>query len=219
MKGPGGRLTGVLIEGGSGMIDLGSFEQAIGKALTYTWLFPTRFARFARNVLNADLPGNDPRVKQLRSDLTAAIGVVTRLAAEELKYGKLAGGFSRTDALARIGNRVFGLISDENLIKTDAPVNFPFLWDTPWFDWVQYNASVRAPMSRNIGEALGVGAVINLSQPQLGLYDSTVDVAGLHWMEDQLGGDNPFEGLQPPRWDDMVQAVFGTTSAAPRILH
>ena len=34
-------------------------------------------------------------------------------------------------------------------------------------------------------------------------------------MEDQLGGDNPFEGLQPPRWDDMVQAVFGTTSAAP----
>jgi hypothetical protein len=54
-------------------------------------------------------------------------------------------------------------------------------------------------MARNIGEALGVGAVINLKDPQLGLYDSTVNVPGLHWMEDQLGGENPFEGLQPPR--------------------
>ena len=109
----------------------------------------------------------------------------------------------------------FGVVSDENLIKTDAPVNFPFLWDTAWFDWVQYNASVRAPMSRNIGEALGVGAVINLTDPQLGLYDSTVDVPGLHWMESQLGGDKPFDGLQPPRWDDMVKAVFGGASSAP----
>ena len=197
------------------MIDLGSFEQAIGKALAYTWLFPMRFARFANNVLKADLPESDPRKQKLRSDLSAAITVVTRLAAEELKYGKLAGGFSRTDALARIGNRVFGAVSDENLIKTDAPVNFPFLWDTAWFDWVQYNASVRAPMSRNIGEALGVGAVINLTDPQLGLYDSTVDVPGLHWMESQLGGNKPFDGLQPPRWDDMVKAVFGGASSAP----
>ena len=29
-------------------------------------------------------------------------------------------------------------------------------------------------------------------------------------MEDQLGGQNPFEGLQPPRWDDpKVKAIFG----------
>ncbi len=215
VQGPGGRVTGVLIEGGSAMIDLGSFEAAVGKALTYTWLFPTRFARFARNVLKADLPDDDPRSKKLRDDLSAAMTVVTERAAEELKFGRLAGGFSRTDALARIGNRVFGLVSDENLITMDAPVNFPYLWDTPWFDWVQYNASVRTPMARNIGEALGVGAVINLNDPQLGLYDSTVNVEGLHWLEDQLGGENLFEGLEPPRWDDMVQAVFGGPSAGP----
>jgi hypothetical protein len=70
-------------------------------------------------------------------------------------------------------------------------------------------------MTRNIGESLGVGAVINLKDPQLGLYDSTVNVTGLHWLEDQLGGEHPFEGLQPPRWDDMVQAVFGGTSGEP----
>ena len=73
VPGPDGRLKGVLIEGGSAMIDLGSFEQAVGKALGYTWLFPTRFARFARNVLGADLPDSDPRKQKLQSDLNAAI--------------------------------------------------------------------------------------------------------------------------------------------------
>ena len=64
-------------------------------------------------------------------------------------------------------------------------------------------------MTRNIGESLGVGAVVNLTQPELGLYDSTVNVTGLHWLETALGGDDPFKGLQSPRWEDMVKAVFG----------
>src|SRR5262249_24665778 len=85
---------------------------------------------------------------------------------------------------------------------TDAPVNFPHLWDTPWFDWVQYNASIRMPMARNIGEALGVGAVVNLDLDAKKPYESTVNVKDLAWMEDLLGGDEPFKGLQPPRWAD-----------------
>ncbi len=98
VKGADGRVRGVLIEGGSAMIDLGSFEQAVGKALGYTWLFPMRFARFARNVLGADLPDRDPRKQKLADDLKAAAEVVTERAMEELKYGRLTGGFSRTDA-------------------------------------------------------------------------------------------------------------------------
>ncbi len=209
VAGSDGRIVGVLIEGGSAMIDLGSFEEAVGKALLYTKMLPLRWARFARNVLGANLPNSDPNKRKLLEDLTAAAQVVEQLAKEEQKYGKFLGGFSRTDALARIGNRVFGDFSKQNLIKTDAPVNFPHLWGTPWFDWVQYNASVRTPMTRNIGESLGVGAVVNLTKPELGLYNSTVNVPGLHWLETALGGVNPFEGLQAPRWKDMVQAVFG----------
>jgi hypothetical protein len=207
--GPQGHVTGVIIDGGSAMTDLGSFEQAVGKALLYTKALPMRWARFAHNVLGADLPNSNPKKQKLLADLTAAAAVVERLAKEEQTYGKFLGGFSRTDALARIGNRVFGLVGDQNLIKTDAPVNFPHLWDTPWFDWVQYNASVRTPMTRNIGESLGVGAVVNLTNPELGLYESTVNVKGLDWLETSLGGENLFEGLQPPRWTDMVQKVFG----------
>jgi hypothetical protein len=209
VAGPDGRVVGVLIDGGSAMIDLGSFEEAVGKALLYTKLIPLRWSRFASNVLGANLPNTDSAKQKLLEDLTAAAAVVEQLAKEEQNYGKFLGGFSRTDALARIGNRVFGDYSKQNLIKTDAPVNFPHLWGTAWFDWVQYNASVRTPMTRNIGESLGVGAVVNLTKPELGLYNSTVNVPGLHWLETALGGVNPFEGLQAPRWEDMAQAVFG----------
>ena len=38
--GPHGRVTGVIIDGGSAMTDLGSFEQAVGKALLYTKALP-----------------------------------------------------------------------------------------------------------------------------------------------------------------------------------
>ena len=44
-------------------------------------------------------------------------------------------------------------------------------------------------MTRNIGESLGVGAVVNLTNPELGLYDSTVNVPGL-----ALAGNLPGRG-------------------------
>ena len=112
-------------------------------------------------------------------------------------------GPSRTDALSRIGNQVFGSLTPLNLSHTDAPVNFGHLWDTPWFDWVQYNASIRLPMVRNIGEALRVGASIEVKDD--GEADrSTVDVRNLHAMESLQGGDEPFSGLRSPRWPQSV---------------
>ena len=37
------------------------------------------------------------------------------------------------------------------------------------------------------------------------MLQSTVNVANLHRIEDQLGGKEPFEGLIPPKWDDAVK--------------
>ena len=42
-------------------------------------------------------------------------------------------------------------------------MSFPPLWDTPYFDWVHYNGSVRQPLARSIVEALGVCAPIDLT--------------------------------------------------------
>jgi hypothetical protein len=219
----GAGFKGVLIEGGSAMINLSLFQKAVGQALFFTLTFDARFARFAADVDRFEEqlgtnrtppPGAKSRKDQLRDELRRYVdlGLAGQTYAKEHKLYTTDAGFARTDALGLIGNRVFGVMDVENQIMTDAPVNFPHLWDTPWFDWVQYNASIRTPMARNIGEALGVGALINLTGKVGQLYDSTVNVKNLAWMEDTLGGDQPFAGLQPPSWDEMVLKVFGDNS-------
>ena len=64
----------------------------------------------------------------------------------------------------------------ENYAGSSAPVHYPRIWNTPWFDWVQYNGSIMQPMVRNAGESLGVSAELNLTDPSKGLYKSSVNV-------------------------------------------
>ena len=198
-----GALRGVRIEGGSAMINLSAFQEAIGRALKFTLDLGGRFDRFAEGVLKEG--AKDPNRKNaLRQELSRFLetGLRSREYARVHKLNGTVGGFGRTDALGLIGNRVFGVLGNENLSVPDAPVNFPPLWDTSWFTWVQYNASIRMPMVRNIGEALGVGAAVNLNDPRYPRYASTVNVENLSLMENQLGGPEAFSGLRAPRWED-----------------
>jgi len=119
-----------------------------------------------------------------------------------------AEGFTRLDALNRIGNAVFGTATGnlKNVAITNAPVNYPHIWNTSWFLWVQYDASIMGPMIRNAGEALGVAAYVKLDQNAPDNFDSSVKLDNLFWMESLLGGTTPptknrkFYGLQPPQW-------------------
>ncbi len=225
-----GSYKPMLIDGGSAMINLSAFQQATGLALFYTQ-WPIRFDRFAREVNHLErlmagkTDSEDPKEQEarktrLKEELATYVnnGLASQSYAKDHKLNPIDAGFARTDALGLIGNRVFGVLDVENQIVTDAPVNFPHLWDTPWFDWVQYNGSIRTPMARNIGEALGVGALVNLTGEESELYDSTVNIKGLGLMEEWIGGDQPFAGLQPPRWDDMIARAFGKDSAQYREL-
>jgi hypothetical protein len=195
----------VRIEGGPAMTNLAHFQKAIALSLFYTQAFDAPFNRFADRVLGART-GDAIERNKLRAELRAVIkkGQDDLAIAQRKGLNKLDLGFARTDALGLIGNRVFGPLDNENLTVSNAPVNFPHLWDTAWLDWVQYNASIRMPMVRNIGEALGVGAVVNMSPdvPKGERYPSSVNVEGLHLIEDQLGGPKPFQGLRSPRWSD-----------------
>ena len=203
-----GGLTGVRIEGGSAMINLAAFQEAVGRSLAFTLNIGSRFEHFAKGVLGEKV--SDAQKKTLRDQLQTFlnVGLASKEYARVHKLNDTEGGFSRTDALGLIGNRVFVEIGNENLIVPDAPVNFPPLWDTSWFDWVQYNASIRMPMVRNIGEALGVGAPVNLVERKGPLFASTINVENLHLMEDQLGGQNAFSGIQSPRWCDTGLPKF-----------
>ena len=197
-------LKAVRIEGGPAMINLSLFQSAVSLALFYTNFFDARYNRFADEVLG-DQKNNDNARKALRTELKAVIdkGLSAQAYAQKKGLYELNLGFSRTDALGLIGNRVFGPLGNENLTVANAPVNFPHLWDTAWFDWVQYNASIRMPLVRNIGEALGVGALVKIDNIKPGdRFPSSVNVENLHRIESMLGGDKPYAGLRSPKWED-----------------
>jgi mono/diheme cytochrome c family protein len=202
---------GIRIEGGPALVNLALFQDAIGRALYYTTLFPTRFRRFAREVLGADGYADPQQVAQLREDLSDVVsaGVADREYADKKGLYKLSGGFGRTDALGLIANRAFkDFKNPDNLAVADAPVSFPPIWDAPWFDWVQYNGSIRLPMVRNIGEVLGVGGLVNIDSARGRLFPSTVNVGNLHWMEAFIAGPRPFAGLGSPKWPKHILGEF-----------
>ncbi len=81
-------------------------------------------------------------------------------------------------------------------------MSYPQVWDIWKFDWVQWNGSAMQPMARDIGEALGVGARLQIfdehGQPLRGeqRYASSVRLHDLHALEETL------QQLKPPTWPE-----------------
>ncbi|MFZ0705009.1 MAG: cytochrome c [Candidatus Korobacteraceae bacterium] len=205
------RGKGVRIDGGAATVDLASFQTELGYAVAFTDKIPGRFNRFARAVLGDN--ASDADKQKLRQEFEAFLnaGLAEKNASDAGNLYAAAGGFGRTDALGRIGNYVFGTeLDNANLRVANAPASFPPLWYTSWFSWVQYNASIEQPMVRNIGEALGVRARVNLTDPAK-LYQSTVNVKAQWEMESLLAGATAFNGLKSPPWP---AEVFGPIDQA-----
>jgi hypothetical protein len=205
--------THMLVDGGPGLVDLGSFRTALGKALLQA-ASAQRFPSFAARVLGkADNPA---KRLALRAALarTIAQGAGEALGEKLHSQGNVVEGVGRLDALNRIGNEVFGhqMGRPDNLRPFTAPVAYPHIWDTHWFDWVQYNGSIEQPMTRNAGEAMGVRAIVNYSDPATPRFTSTVRVDNLDRIETQLAGppksnpavDRAFQGLRPPAWPENI---------------
>ncbi|MEP3115429.1 di-heme-cytochrome C peroxidase [Nisaea sp.] len=213
-----GQLTykgvNVRVDGGPAVTNLGDFRKALGLSLAYTALLPGRFERFADRVLPKG--HGKPERAELKKQFLATIEKVEALSKQMAPglRGSIEEGFARLDALNRIGNQVFfndlvgtkqaGFDPAVNVAPTKAPVNYPQIWSTSWFDWVQYDASIMQPMIRNAGEALGVSANLNLTS-QKDLYWSSVAVEEVFRMEELLAGPDPrpkkqFQGLRAPQW-------------------
>ena len=100
---------------------------------------------------------------------------------------------------------------------SDAPTSYPFLWNVPQLNRVEWNGiaanSVAAglhygALGRNTGEVIGVfGDVAIKKNPGLGGYTSSVKVQTLDQMESQL------EKLQPPKWPAAFGGIDTSASA------
>lgn len=217
-----------IIEGGAAMVDLGQLTRALGAALGQTAIsaklpiMDGRFKRFASDVLGAELNGQT--IDKLRSDVGNVVGI---LATQPMGID-VTEGFSRLDALNRIGNTVFSTDTNrvENYVNINAPVNFPPIWTASWFAWVQYDGSIMSPLVRNMGEAMGTAAHIDFTAPiKGGRFSSTVPIKNLDWIESNLAGpEQPaikkaFTGLQAPVWPDAFPAIDTGKAIAGKVLY
>ncbi|WP_426613387.1 di-heme-cytochrome C peroxidase [Bradyrhizobium sp. McL0616] len=209
--------TELLVDGGPALTDLGKFRTALGLSLAFTRFVPFRFDRFAEKVIGAN--PSEVEKSQLLAQLDKILAQGKGLADLDTMVApqSVVEGFGRLDALNRIGNEVFAvdLKIPANYAATSAPVHFPRIWDSSWFDWVQYNASIEQPMVRNAGEAMGVSAMINLTDAKGGLFNSGIELMNLDRIEKSLAGKQPnestgFTGLNSPQWPSELPPVDKT---------
>lgn len=195
----------VQVEGAPAMIELAAFQKALGLALAFNTTFPFsigRYARFEARVLGSNAGAEQKADLRKRVDSFVSAALHQRDVTQERHIYDSGAGFMRTDALTRIGNQVFAASAniDDNYVVANAPVRFPQIWNASWFTWVQYNSSISDPLSRNIGEALGVRAVIKLTGPDAANFESSIDMRGLRTLEGLLAGPGPLQGLASPKW-------------------
>ena len=84
---------------------------------------------------------------------------------------------------------------EDNFNEPDAPTSYPYLWDTPQHDYVEWNGSQAnshvGALARNVGEVIGVyGRVDTTPTTWLGVYDagypSTVRTDNLRAVEKKV---------------------------------
>jgi hypothetical protein len=217
----------VRFDGGPGMVDLQRLEKATALSILYTLHVLGRFDRFAARVLGPD--ASKAEKSKLKREL-ATVGdsllseiEVTRTTLAAKRQKDTDEGYGRLDALNRIGNQVFytelakdGVTGvEKNLHARDAPVSFPPIWTVPWLLWAQYDGSIQQPLIRNVGEALGVKAPVNLSPdfPIETRFRSTTALDNLIRIERLLAGPEAssrdpasFGGLASPKWPSQIFA-------------
>lgn len=175
-----------------------------------TYLNPFKFNRFAKKVLK-DVPKAEYRAekKRLRKAMWQTVKEVTTYARYNLPLNPFRTrlypteeGYGRTDGLGRIANTVYGdNMTPDNYRVANAPVNYPHVWDIWAFDWVQWMGSVRQAMARNVNEALGTRARLDLTSAET-LYENSVMMPEVHCIETTL------QHLQPPTWPaDLFGAI------------
>lgn len=191
----------VLIDGGASHFNFWSFMAELLESLEATHRIDDKFERFANAVLEDD--ATDARKAELRRRLGGVLQ--TRQNWAERNAADVEPGPGRVDALNVILNEVTAMMihRPDNARPSNAPVSYPFVWDAPYLDYVQYNAAVpnagAGAMGRNVGQVLGVFgevSIINADVPPG--YPSSVRMDHLVILEQTM------ETLWSPSWSEMA---------------
>lgn len=210
----------IRVDGGASLSDFQGFVNSMDKAIYATAADEAKFNRFAARVLgNKD--SEDGR-NQLRKELHELLS--QRKAWQELNGTKMQYGHGRNDAFGIIFNQVLakdlkhekgGAPIRQNAREPNAPVSYPVLWDAPNHDIVQWigiarnNLEEKGPLSRNIGQVLGVFGYVNFDQETKFLkgYCSSAKRSNLEMLENQV------KTLWSPKWPEAVLGAIDQAKA------
>ncbi len=194
-------------------MDLPAFEIAVFTSIRATASDPARTAAFLRDAVAAGYPADRARENFERAAATAG-----NLIHGQAGLRGVAPGHGRVDAVQGIANAVFAsaLGVPSNARDFDAPVSYPYLWDIWRLSRLQYNAFLPAqPVSRNIGEVLGVSGKTNFVDPATGALNpeperwrTSVQLDNLIWMESVL------KNLKAPTWPAQILGPIDQAKAA-----
>jgi hypothetical protein len=200
------------IDGAPTLADFQGLLDQILAGLTATDADDTKFERFAKAVLG--VTESPPASRQLRAELREVISWEKAL--HDKNGDNVRYGFGRLDAQGHILNKVSLVVGANAQLQfpSDAPASYPYIWNAPQHDLVQWNGLAPnqyqytlAPglktnigaLARNTGEVIGVFAQIDSSNPDwIGGYRSSVQLQNLIDIERRLGK------LRSPKWPEDI---------------
>lgn len=195
-----------LVDGAPALSDFQRFLTELVAALDATLTNDSRFSEFADSV------HKQKGSKKDRDDLKAELKIVTEIrkgynSRNLPPDGAPACGYGRIDAIGAILNEVTEhyLEIPENHRVCNAPVSYPFLWDTPHHDKVEWNGSAPntifdlGNLARNTGEVIGVFGDLTIPEvaPAAG-YSSSIKFDNLIEIEKKL------KRLKSPLWPAAI---------------
>ena len=194
-----------LVDGAPAMGDFEALFWGLAGAMRATLEDDAKFGRFAEAVIEVSKASGDGGTLD-EAELRQQLEQITerREAWNKRNEGSSPYGHGRLDAVGSIFNEVVaaGLKTPGNAALADAPVSYPFIWDTPQHDVVEWNGAVRnlglGALSRNVGEVIGVFGelAIDTDSSELTGHSNSIDMNGLATLEEHL------KTLWSPLWQD-----------------
>lgn len=196
--------TAIRIDGAPALADMEKMLTELAAALDASLIDQNKFDRLALKVLRTKYPEEKAAFRTQLVNTAQKIHNYNHINAPKHGDTSVAYGYARLDAFGRIYNRILAHLTPNqpNANPANAPVSYPYLWDTPHHDFVQWNGvgdnELAGPLGRNAGEALGVFASFDLLKQKRDVgYRSSVVVRNLTRMEEHL------ESLWSPLWEDL----------------
>lgn len=155
---------------------------------------------------SAGLPAQSPAAR-LQREAALLKGWLAYLKNGKLLLNGTEPGPGRVDAFGAARNLLF----PKDAIRMQSPVSFPFIWDVPDTTqqrsaadtvWIHYDGNTNSILERNIGQALGMGALFD---PKT--YESTLRIANLHQLELLT------HKLNAPKWPADILGPIDETKA------